>query len=419
MLDDLEYYLVGGAVRDALLGIEVADRDYVVVGATPERMTALGYTPVGRDFPVFLHPETHEEYALARTERKSGRGYGGFMVWAAPEVTLEQDLARRDLTINAMAMSPAGELVDPFGGRADLEARVLRHVSPAFCEDPLRVLRVARFMARFAPRGFTVADDTMTLMRRIVEAGEIEELTPERAWQEIRRALLEPCPRAFVETLRNCGALARLLPEVDGLFGVPQPAEYHPEIDTGAHVLMVLDVAAELSDDLEVRFAALVHDLGKALTPREEWPRHVGHESRGVAALDALCARLRVPARYHRIARLVCRHHLVMHRLEQLRPSTALQLARALDPVRRPEQAEWFALACEADSRGRTGCEQRPYPQRQLLMRYCRALRALDLSDVGAFAAEDGGIEAEVTRRQLESLRRVKEDWRTDSPEQV
>ena len=407
ILNDLEYYLVGGAVRDDLLGIGVADRDYVVVGATPEEMSRRGFRTVGRDFPVFLHPDTGEEYALARTERKTGRGYGGFTVWAAPDVTLEQDLARRDLTINAMARAPDGGLVDPFGGRDDLDRGVLRHVSDAFAEDPLRVLRTARFMARFAPRGFRVAGETLALMRRIVDADEMEALTAERAWQEIARALLEPAPSAFVKTLRECQALARLLPEVDALFGVPQSAQYHPEIDTGVHVLMVLDMAARLDGPLEARFAALVHDLGKGLTPAGEWPRHVGHESRGVPAVDAVCERFRVPNACARLARLVCRHHLVMHRLETLRPATVLRLLKALDVLRRPEHAAWFALACEADARGRGGREEADYPPRRLLARYADALREVDLSGVAAYA----DVPAEVERRQLAALRAAREAW--------
>lgn len=405
-------YLVGGAVRDELLGDTVTDRDYVVVGATPEYMTSRGYRTVGRDFPVFLHPRTHEEYALARTERKSGRGYGGFTVWASPEVTLEEDLARRDLTINAMARDDDGNVIDPFGGRADLERRVLRHVSPAFAEDPLRVLRVARFMARLAPRGFRVADETLALMRRIVAADEIEALTGERAWQEIRRALLAASPQAFITTLRACGALARLLPEVDVLFGVPQNVEHHPEIDTGVHVLMVLEVATTLSDDIEVRFAALLHDLGKGLTPRDEWPNHVDHESRGVPAVEAVCQRFRVPADCARLAGLVCRHHLLMHRLEQLRPGTVLGLLKALDTRRRPHFAHWFAQACEADSRGRAGRGHRPYPSRALLARYVEALDATDLAGIERLPGP--AIAAEVERRQLAAITRARDAWLGD-----
>jgi tRNA nucleotidyltransferase (CCA-adding enzyme) len=409
MHEDLEYYLVGGAVRDALLGIEVVDRDWVVVGSTPEHMTSLGFRAVGRDFPVFLHPETGEEYALARTERKTGRGYGGFTVWTAPDVTLEQDLARRDLTINAMAQDANGHIIDPFNGRTDLDDKILRHVSDAFAEDPLRVLRVARFMARFAGRGFVVADETLALMKQIVANDELEALTAERAWQEISRALMEDTPAAFIETLRDCGALARILPEVDVLFGVPQTPEYHPEIDTGVHILMVLEVAAELSQDLEVRFASLVHDLGKGLTPAADLPRHVGHEARGVAAVEAVCRRFKVPSSCEHLARLVCRHHLLMHQLEQLKATTLLRLITALDAVRRPHIAEWFALACEADSRGRAGRQGNSYPQRALLTRYCDAVRTLDLGDVGAFADREGGIAAEVERRRIRALERVRE----------
>lgn len=408
MSDKPEYYLVGGAVRDALLGIGVKDRDFVVVGATPQWMIEQGFRQVGRDFPVFLHPHTGEEYALARTERKSGHGYGGFTVWADPDVTLEQDLERRDLTINAMAKDRDGRLIDPFGGQRDLERGVLRHVSAAFAEDPLRVLRVARFMARFTGRGFSVADDTLSLMTRIVESDELEHLTPERAWQEIRGALLEPNPEAFIETLRRCGALARILPEIEVLFGVPQPPAYHPEIDTGIHTLMVLRIAAELSPELEVRFAALLHDLGKGLTPANELPRHIGHEARGLKPVKQVCARFRVPGSCERLALAVCRHHLLMHQLPKLKPSTVLRLIQSLDGLRRPHQVEWFAMACEADSRGRNGRERLPYPQRELLLRYARALRELDLSDVGEFASRPGGIAAEVERRRLEALAAIR-----------
>jgi len=357
-------YLVGGAVRDKLLGRPVVDHDHVVVGARPEEMLARGYRPVGKDFPVFLHPETSEEYALARTERKSGRGYHGFVVHADPDVTLEQDLARRDLTINAIAEDEAGKLVDPYGGARDIEQRLLRHVSPAFVEDPVRLLRVARFAARFAPLGFTVADETMALLQQMVRDGEVDHLVPERVWAETRKALGEAQPSAFLRVLRASGALAVLFPEVDALYGVPQRAEFHPEIDTGIHLEMVLDAAAKLApgNDL-IGFCAFTHDLGKALTPKEELPRHVGHEHRGVKPLRALTARLKVPTEYADLAELVCREHLNCHRAFELKPATVLKLFTALDALRRPERLQTFITACIADKRGRLGHEQDDYPQ--------------------------------------------------------
>ena len=365
---DMEVYLVGGAVRDALLGLPPGDRDFVVVGQTQQAMEAAGFKPVGRDFPVFLHPDTGEEHALARTERKSGRGHRGFVVDADPSVTLEEDLGRRDFTINAIARREDGTLVDPFGGARDIEARVLRHVGEAFVEDPLRVLRAARFMARFAPLGFSVAPETMALMRRMVEDGELAELTPERVWQELRRALAAPAPSAFVRTLRDCGALAVVLPEVDALYGIPQRAEYHPEVDTGTHVELVCDMAARLApgDDI-VGFAALVHDLGKALTPADVLPGHIGHERAGVAPLRALCERLKVPTAHRQLAEAACREHLNIHRFDQLRASTVHDLIARCDGFRRPERIDPLATVCEADARGRTGLEEREYPQADAL----------------------------------------------------
>ena len=357
-------YLVGGAVRDRLLGRSGGDRDYVVVGATPQALLDAGFKPVGKDFPVFLHPETAAEYALARTERKQGHGYHGFAFHAAPEVTLEQDLARRDLTINAMAEDAQGRVIDPYDGRRDLAARLLRHVSPAFVEDPVRLLRVARFAARFAPLGFRVADETMALMRQMVASGEADHLVSERVWVETRKALAEPQPSAFVRVLRDSGALARLFPEVDALYGVPQRAEYHPEIDSGTHLELVLDMAARLAPDNDrVGFAALTHDLGKALTPRAEWPRHVGHEQRGLAPLRALCARLRIGAEHADLAAAACRYHLDAHRALELRPGTLLRLLEKLDAMRRPQRLHEFLLVCEADARGRLGKDAAPYPQ--------------------------------------------------------
>jgi tRNA nucleotidyltransferase (CCA-adding enzyme) len=381
----MHIYLVGGAVRDKLLNRPVVDHDHVVVGALPEELLALGYKPVGKDFPVFLHPATGEEYALARTERKSGRGYHGFVFQADPTITLEQDLARRDLTINAIAEDEHGALTDPFGGVRDIEARVLRHVSPAFVEDPVRVLRVARFAARFAPLGFTVADETMALMRRMVADGEVDHLVPERVWAETRKALAEPQPSAFLRVLRECGALAVLFPEIDALYGVPQRAEFHPEIDTGVHVEMVLDAAAQLAPGNDVvGFCALTHDLGKALTPADELPRHVGHEHRGVAPLRALAARLKVPTEHAALAELVCREHLNAHRAFELKPATVLKLLGALDALRRPARLELFLAACEADKRGRRGHEHDAYPQADYLRAARAAAAAVESADVVA-----------------------------------
>jgi len=390
----LRIYLVGGAVRDRLLGREHSDEDYVVVGSTPEAMQAAGFRPVGADFPVFLHPRTQQEFALARTERKSGRGYAGFTFHTGAEVTLEDDLRRRDFTINAIAQDADGRLIDPFDGRGDLERRVLRHVSPAFAEDPLRILRAARFMARFAALGFSVAADTLGLMRSMVDNGEIDHLVPERVWQELRRALLEARPSAFLSTLRACGALGRLFPELERLYGVPQRAEFHPEVDTGIHLQLVLDQCPKIAPgDDQVAYAALVHDLGKGLTPAEEWPRHVAHEHRGIEPVRELSARLRVPAEHRELALVVCEHHLVMHRIDELKPSTLMNLIERLDGLRRPERVGRFALACEADHRGRLGLADRPYPQRQRLLAALDAAKAVStraLLDRGLSGVELG-----------------------------
>lgn len=371
-------YLVGGAVRDELLGRAHGDRDYVVVGATPEAMLAQGFRPVGKDFPVFLHPDTGEEYALARTERKTAPGYHGFAFHAAPDVTLEDDLARRDLTINAMARDEAGTLVDPYGGENDLRERVLRHVSPAFAEDPVRILRVARFLARYAPVGFRIADETMALMRAMVANGEAAHLVPERVWAETRKALAEPEPSAFVRSLRECGALAVLFPEIDALYGVPQSPQHHPEVDCGKHLELVLDQCARLApgDDL-AGFCALTHDLGKALTPRDEWPRHIAHEHRGLAPVAALCERLKVPAEHAQLAALTCRHHLDAHRALELKPATVLALLEAFDVLRRPERLNPFLVVCTADKRGRLQHENDAYPQADFLRAARDAARAV------------------------------------------
>jgi tRNA nucleotidyltransferase (CCA-adding enzyme) len=357
---DFECYEVGGAVRDELLGIPVQDHDHVIVGATPEKMITLGFKRVGKDFPVFLHPETGEEYALARTERKSGHGYKGFTFRADPAVTLEEDLQRRDLTINAMARERSGKIIDPYGGQQDLQAGILRHVSDAFAEDPVRILRVARFAARF--QTFSVAPETLTLMQHMTASGEVDYLVPERVWQELSRGLMERRPSRMFQVLRECGALKRILPELDRLFGVPQRPEFHPEVDTGVHVMLVVDWAARQAYALSVRFAALTHDLGKGTTPVHEWPGHHGHEARSVKLLSTLCERLRVPAECRDLALLVARYHGDVHRALELRPDTILRMLQSTDAFRRPERFEQFLQACEADFRGRPGYEDKPFP---------------------------------------------------------
>ncbi len=395
----MDTYLVGGAVRDALLGLPPGDRDWVVVGATPRQMLEAGFKAVGRDFPVFLHPDTGEEHALARTERKSGRGHRGFVVDADPSVTLEEDLQRRDFTINAIARDARGELVDPYRGADDIDARVLRHVGPAFAEDPLRVLRAGRFMARLAPLGFTVAPETLSLMRSMVASGELDTLVPERVWQELRKALAAPRPSAFLATLRACGALAAILPEVDALYGVPQRAEYHPEVDTGVHQQLVSDMAARLApgDDL-VGFAALAHDLGKALTPQSVLPKHIGHEHAGLKPLAALCERLKVPLEHRRLAECVCREHLNVHRLAELRDATVFELLERCDALRRPERVARIALACEADKRGRLGSEDADYPQGPELLRLHAAAMSVNARDLAEGAGLSGPQVGEAVR---------------------
>ena len=378
----MKTYLVGGAVRDKLLGFEKSDRDWVVVGASVAQMLDAGFTQVGKDFPVFLHPQTKEEHALARTERKTGPGYTGFAFNADPSVTLEEDLLRRDLTINAIAQDSDGNLIDPYGGVKDIENRVLRHVSPAFTEDPLRVLRVARFEARFAPLGFHIAEETMALMRQLSSSGELQHLVAERVWQEMEKALRSAAPAEFFRSLRACGALQVILPEVDNLFGVPQPPQHHPEVDTGIHVMMCLEQAAKLSDDTVVRFATLMHDVGKGVTPKDKWPHHYGHEQLGVPLIDAVCARLRVPKKYQQLARQVSQFHTHCHRAQELRADTMLRLFESLDAFRRPTQVAQFLLACEADSRGRTGFEDRDYPQAQILRGALIAAQAVDIKAV-------------------------------------
>jgi tRNA nucleotidyltransferase (CCA-adding enzyme) len=386
----MKVYEVGGAVRDALLGLPVAERDWVVVGGSADELVAQGYRRVGKDFPVFLHPRTAEEYALARTERKTAPGYTGFAFDAAPTVTLEDDLKRRDLTINAIARGEDGELVDPWSGRADLERRVLRHVSPAFREDPLRVLRVARFAARFKPLDFTIAAETLELMKEIVAAGEMEALRPERIWQETVKALATDRPDVYVETLRACGALRRIFPELDALFGVPQPEQWHPEIDTGVHTLMALRMAAQLSRSETVRFAVLVHDLGKAATPKDLLPRHYGHEQRSEQLLERLCARLPVPNRFRDLALLVARHHGTVHKAAELKPQTVLRIIIAADGLRQPQRFDEMLLACEADARGRKGLEQRSYDQAERLRTALRAAKGVDAGKIKAERGLDG-----------------------------
>ena len=388
----MQIYMVGGAVRDKLLGRPVNDRDWVVVGATPEQMLELGYLPVGRDFPVFLHPETREEYALARTERKSGRGYRGFVVQSSPDVTLEEDLSRRDLTINAIAASAygisAGGIFDPYSGARDIEARVLRHVTESFREDPVRILRVARFAARFTD--FTVAPETMQLMREMVEHGEVDHLVPERVWQELARGLMEEKPSRMFEVLRACGALQVLLPEVARLWGVPQRAEYHPEVDTGVHLMMVLDMAARLQAPLTVRFACLAHDLGKGTTPAHVLPRHIGHEERSARLLRTLAERLRVPVDCRETADVVAREHGNIHRSSALSAAALVRLLERCDAIRKPERFGEILLACECDARGRLGFEEAAYPQRQRLAAALQAVQAVVTRDIAARAAAQG-----------------------------
>ncbi|MBT8081445.1 MAG: multifunctional CCA addition/repair protein [Gammaproteobacteria bacterium] len=399
----MQVYLVGGAVRDAQLGIPHRERDWCVVGASPEELEAQGYRRVGKDFPVFLHPETKEEYALARTERKTAPGYHGFDFDCSPDVTIEDDLRRRDLTINAMARDSDGRLIDPWGGRADIENRVLRHVSDAFVEDPVRILRVARFAARFAALGFTIADETLALMRHMVDEGEIDALVPDRVWKETELALAGAHARVFFEVLRECGALRVLYPEVHRLFGVPQPQQWHPEIDTGVHVMMVLDQAEKLSDDLEVRFAALVHDLGKGTTPGRQLPRHSGHEKRGCKLIRALCERLPVPKACRDLGLLVAEFHTHVHRALELRPKTVLKVLERTDAFRRPERFEQFLLTCEADARGRAGLEKRRYEQAGFFRGAFEAAGSIDAAAVAA-RNDDREIPAAMRRERLRAI---------------
>ncbi|MGR9012737.1 MAG: multifunctional CCA addition/repair protein [Gammaproteobacteria bacterium] len=377
----MEIYLVGGAVRDKLLGLPVKERDWVVLGETPESMVQQGYRPVGKDFPVFLHPKSHEEYALARTERKTAPGYKGFIIHASPDVTLEQDLIRRDLTINAMAMTSQGRLIDPYGGQIDLEKRVFRHISPAFSEDPVRILRIARFAARYGHLGFTLADETQALMQSMVSAGEVDHLVPERIWAELFKALNEKSPSAFFYTLKDCAALDKIFPEIQRLFGVPQPEKHHPEVDTGIHAMLCLEQAALLSASPEVRFAALVHDLGKGVTPSADWPQHYGHEKQGLPILEQLCIRLRVPNSFKTLAMQVMRYHTLCHRVFELRASTITDMLAALGAFKPRHNLSDFLLACEADAKGRAGLESTPYPQAELLIGAAKAA-SVDTSSI-------------------------------------
>ncbi|SMC28115.1 tRNA nucleotidyltransferase (CCA-adding enzyme) [Andreprevotia lacus DSM 23236] len=397
----MKIYKVGGAVRDRLLGLPVQDTDWVVVGATAEQMVAAGYKPVGKDFPVFLHPKTHEEYALARTERKSGHGYKGFTVYAAPEVTLEEDLARRDLTINAMAEADDGSVIDPFGGQADLQARLFRHVSDAFVEDPVRILRLARFAARFQ---FGVAPETMALMQQMVSEGEVDHLVAERVWQEVARGLMEAQPSHMFNALRDCGALARIAPEVDALWGVPQRADYHPEVDTGVHVMLVVDYAAAQGMPLPVRFAALCHDLGKATTPADILPGHHGHEPRGVPLVEALCERWRVPGDCRDLAVMVCRDHTHVHRAQELRSATIMDLFLRCDALRKPERFHQMLDACIADKRGRTGFETADYPQADLLRQLLAAAARVDAGAIAQACSDKAQIPERVRIARIAAI---------------
>ena len=401
MRNNLKIYCVGGAVRDRLLGLPVQDHDWVVVGSTPEDMAANGYRPVGKDFPVFLHPRTHEEYALARTERKTSPGYKGFVIHAAPDVTLEQDLLRRDFTVNAIAQDADGKLVDPYGGEADLRAGILRHVSPAFNEDPVRILRAARFVARF---GFSIAPETLALMRSMVNNGEVDALVAERVWQELARGLMEESPSRFFTTLRECGALAKILPEVDALFGVPQPPQYHPEGDCGTHTMMVLDDAAQHGYALETRFAALTHDLGKGNTPPDILPRHIGHETRGVDLLRVLCERLRVPGECRDLGLLVARYHGDVHRARELRPDTIVRLFQSCDVWRRPERFAQLLQACASDARGRAGHEHDAYPQADYLLHALQAAQAVNAGEIARQCADKNQIAEKVREARVAAV---------------
>ncbi len=404
----MKIYLVGGAVRDRLLHLPVLEKDWVVVGAAPDQLIAEGYQQVGKDFPVFLHPQSREEYALARTERKSGQGYTGFTCYSAPDVSLEQDLLRRDLTINAIAQDEDGELIDPFQGRRDIERRILRHVSDAFAEDPLRVLRVARFAARFAHLNFRIAPETLTLMQQMTFAGELPLIAAERIWKETEKALATRNPQVYFQVLRDCGALAVLFPEIDNLFGVPAPAKWHPEIDSGIHTLMTLAVAAQLTPDVDIRFATLCHDLGKALTPRDQWPHHHGHGPAGVKLVQAMCERLRVPNHIRELAKIVAEYHDLIHTVDRLTPKTLVKLFHAIDVWRKPERLEQLIMASEADARGRTGFENSAYPQGDYLREAFRVAASVTNREVMEDGFTGAGIGEEIRLRRLRALT----DWK-------
>jgi tRNA nucleotidyltransferase (CCA-adding enzyme) len=401
----MQIYIVGGAVRDELLGFVVKDKDYVVVGSTPEEMLAAGFKPVGKDFPVFLHPETRDEYALARTERKTAKGYKGFAIYASPEVTLEQDLARRDLTINAIARADDGQLVDPFNGIADIKSKTLRHVSHAFAEDPVRILRIARFSARLVD--FNLAPETLQLMRQMVEAGEVDALVAERVWQELAKGLMEPKPSRMFEVLRACGALQKILPELDRLWGVPQPEQHHPEIDTGVHVMMVIDYAASQNFSLPIRFAALMHDLGKGTTPRELLPKHIGHEQRSANLLKEVCKRLRVPNDCKELGVMTAKFHGKLHQAPQMRPATLLEFLIELDAIRQPERFMDFLKACEADSRGRTGYADCQIPAAELMIKALNAAAAVDAGAVAKACETPEQIKVKVFEARLDAVKTV------------
>ncbi|MFB2680685.1 multifunctional CCA addition/repair protein [Shewanella mangrovisoli] len=415
----MKIYLVGGAVRDSLLNLPIKDKDFMVVGATPEQMQQLGYRQVGKDFPVFLHPKTQQEYALARTERKVGLGYGGFSCYASPDVTLEQDLLRRDLTINAIAQDEAGNLYDPYHGIADINARQLRHVSAAFAEDPLRVLRVARFAARFHDLGFETADETMALMQHMSQTEELTALTPERVWQEVDKSLGGPHPEVFFEVLRQCGALNILFPEIEALFGVPQPEKWHPEIDTGLHTMLVLAQASSLTEEKAVRFAALVHDLGKALSPKEHWPKHHGHGQKGLPVIKSLCERLRIPNEYRDLALLVSDQHQNVHQAFELRSETIIKLFDKADFWRKPERLEQLLLACIADMRGRTGFEHHAYPQGDYLSACFLAANTVDVKAIIAAGFQGAQIKQALNSKRIEVVEQVKLNWQQSQAKQT
>jgi len=410
-ISQLNTFLVGGAVRDTLLNREIVERDHLVVGASSEQMLALGFQPVGKDFPVFLHPETKEEYALARTERKQGQGYTGFVCYASPDVTIEEDLERRDLTVNAMAMTESGEIIDPFNGRQDLEKRVLRHVSDAFIEDPLRVLRVARFAARYFDYGFVIAEETLELMKQISLSGELKALSAERIWKEMERSLAEDHPEVFFNTLHQCLALKEIWPELDALWGIPNPAQWHPEICSGLHSMMVLEQAVKLSRKTSVRFAALCHDLGKSLTPEHKWPSHPGHEKAGLPLVEKICSQLRVPKYYQKLALRVCEHHLHCHKAFQLKPSTLLKIFNQLDIWRKPEEFDDFVLACKADFRGRLNFENRPYPQEKYLHDCMTAAREIEAKPFVEQGLKGKAIKTAIERARQEAISQIKQSY--------